>query len=60
MSVTWTPTSRSSTADDRRSRCQQPYSGSEKVTLDNFWPDARPFICLVVILGIIVYLVLWN
>jgi len=39
------------------SALQSPFTGPERVTLNNFWPDALPFLWLVVLSGIIVYLV---
>jgi hypothetical protein len=52
--------SRSSTPGDCQTAREPPFANCEKVTLNNLWSDALPFICLVAILGIIVYLVSWN
>ena len=59
-SVTLTPIPRSSTRGERQPAHKPHFSGRERVTLDNLWPDALPFICLAAMAGIIVYLVSWN
>jgi len=57
MSVTLTPKPPSSTRNGREPRDQRAGKRFEKVTLDNLWPDGVPFIALVVLLGMIVYLI---
>jgi hypothetical protein len=58
-SVTLIRMSRSSTSGDRQPPREPPFINYERVTLDNLWSDAVPFICLAAIMGIIVFLVSW-
>jgi len=58
-SVTLIPMSRSSTPGDRQPPREPTYINYERVTLDNLWSDAVPFICLAALAGIIVYLISW-
>jgi hypothetical protein len=58
-SVTLKRMSRSSTPGDRQPLREPPFINCERVTLNNLWSDAVPFICLAAVLGIIVFLVSW-
>jgi hypothetical protein len=44
------------TRGERQPARQPPCTGRERVTLNNFWPEALPFLCLVALAGAIVYL----
>ena len=56
MSVTLTEKPVSSNPDGCPALQLSPCTGCERVTLNNFWPDALPFLCLVAIAGVTVYL----
>jgi hypothetical protein len=60
VSLSQTQIRRTPTRGERQPVRQPPGTGRERVTLSRFWPDAIPFLCLIAVVGIIVYLVSWN
>jgi hypothetical protein len=60
MSVVLMPKPRSSTPGHRRPLPIPWSDGRERVTINRFWPEAVPFLSLVAIVAIIVYVVTAN
>jgi hypothetical protein len=60
MSVVFLPKHRSSTSGHRRPVPVLRSDGQERVTINRFWPEAVPFLSLVAIVAIIVYIATAN